>query len=157
MKLFWCINLLRVLLCLVGGGGGQSGCRGQWPNSCGCLSGWASTKNLGKSSSVTFTPGFIWNQLVKDAYKRQAKGEGATFWKWKRTRVSHNECGQNDDRILTEEWYGENPREDCGTDKGSWHQWRGSYTWVLTSVAFPVGGVPGEEPYFGQDKVTLYV
>ena len=35
--------------------------------------------NLGKNKSMTFSPGFIWGHMGKDAYKRQAAVKGVTF------------------------------------------------------------------------------
>ena len=37
-------------------------------------------KNLSKTKSMVFTPGFIWGHELADAYKQIATGEGPTFW-----------------------------------------------------------------------------
>ena len=44
--------------------------------------------NLGKNMAMKYTPGFIWEQMGKDAYNWQETGKGATFWEKKRKRVS---------------------------------------------------------------------
>ena len=36
--------------------------------------------NLGKTKSMTCTPGFVWGHMGKDKYKRWEMGEGAPFW-----------------------------------------------------------------------------
>ena len=41
-------------------------------------------KNLGKTKSMVFTPGFIWGRQGTSTYKRRASGEGGTFRKWKK-------------------------------------------------------------------------
>ena len=36
-------------------------------------------KNLGKTKSMKFSPGFIWDHLGKDYYKRRVTGKSTTF------------------------------------------------------------------------------
>ena len=43
--------------------------------------------NLGKTKSMTCTPGFVWGHMGKDKYKRREMGEGTTFWEYNCTRV----------------------------------------------------------------------
>ena len=49
--------------------------------------------NLGNTKAIICTPGVIWGKQGVEAYTRRATGEGPTFCKRKRTRVSCNECG----------------------------------------------------------------
>ena len=37
-------------------------------------------KNLGNTKALACNPVFIWVQMGKYTYKRQATGEGTTFW-----------------------------------------------------------------------------
>ena len=39
------------------------------------------------------TPGIVSGYLGKEAYKRRATGEGATFQEWRRTQVGCADCG----------------------------------------------------------------
>ena len=50
--------------------------------------------NLNKTKDMICTPGLIGEKQGSEAYKRQATGEGPTFWERKRTRVSCEECGE---------------------------------------------------------------
>ena len=45
-------------------------------------------KNLEKTKTMVYNPGFIWGKWGELAYKRRATGEGATFRDRKKTRVS---------------------------------------------------------------------
>ena len=36
--------------------------------------------NMGNTKFMTFTPVFVWWKIVKEAYKLQEMGEGATIW-----------------------------------------------------------------------------
>ena len=44
--------------------------------------------NLDKTKSMVCTPGYIWWERSKEAYKYRETGEGATFRERKRMRVS---------------------------------------------------------------------
>ena len=49
--------------------------------------------NLEKTKAMVCTPRFIWRKWGETAYKKQAKGEGATFRERKKKRASCTECG----------------------------------------------------------------
>ena len=50
-------------------------------------------KNLYNTKALIYTLGFIWGKHGAEAYKQIYTGEGTTFWKMKRTRVSCEVCG----------------------------------------------------------------